>query len=417
MAVPLHVLAVALVNSTWMASQFILPVIVRREFKANDFETLLITASPVIFFSLSIFWNDFFKRTAFGKYLWIYWLVACLPMVLVSGAHSYWMVLVPHILACIGGAGYHPAAADLLNHLYPAVSRGRWYGIILSTSMALGAGAGIGIGEWMEGNNQAFRYYLPLIVVLQAFGLILMAWLSRRSGHNERRELTTSDPRTIWARVVEPVTHMKEVLRADPVFARYEAGYMVYGVGWMICYALLPHIITDKLQLPYDSAARSTYVTYQIVMCLAYWPAGLLMDKLGAIRSTGLSFLLLTLYPIGLIFTTGSGDLTFVSAWYGLAHAGASVGWTLGPVALAPSKDKVAQYVAIHATMVGIRGKVFQGLGVLLYWVSSGLGLPLALAAIGFLYSSFIMFKLHGSVQARLRAKSEQALLEKVDIT
>ena len=180
---------------------------------------------------------------------------------------------------------------------------------------------------------------------------------------------------------------------------------MVYGVGWMICYALLPFLITDKLHLPYNDATRSTQVTYQIALCLAFWPAGLLMDKLGAIRSTGLSFLMLTLYPIGLIFASNSLDLTFVSVWYGLAHAGASVGWAIGPVALAPSKEKVPQYVAIHATMVGLRGAIFQGLGVLLYSLSHSFVLPLILAAAGFIYSSYIMFKLHSKVQDQLKVK------------
>ena len=55
--------------------------------------------------------------------------------------------------------------------------------------------------------------------------------------------------------------------------------------------------------------------------------------------------------------------------------------------------------------MVGIRGTIFQGLGVFLYWLSGSFGLPLALAAIGFLYSSYLMFKLHSSVQSRLAAK------------
>ncbi len=404
MALPLHVLAVALVNSTWMASQFILPIIARREFKANDFETVLITASPTIFFSFSIFWNDVFKRTSFGKYLWMYWLVACLPMVAVAGATEYWMILVPHLVACIGGAGYHPAAGDLLNHLYPAATRGRWYSIIAASSMATGAIAAFFIGESMDIDNQAFRIFLPLIVGMQGLGLLVMAWLSHRSGHSERRVLAANDSRSLWTRVVEPITHTKEVLREDPVFAKYEASYMVYGVGWMICYALLPMLI-DHLKLPYGEATRSTQFAYLIALCLAYWPAGLLMDKLGAIRSTGLSFLMLSLYPIGMFFATGAVDLTFVSAWYGLAHAGASVGWILGPVALAPNKEKVAQYVAIHSTMVGIRGKIFQGLGVFLYWLSGSFGLPLALAAIGFLYSSYLMFKLHSSVQSRLAAK------------
>jgi len=263
--------------------------------------------------------------------------------------------------------------------------------------MGAGALAGLGIGGWMSHDHEAFRWYLPLIATLQGGGLLLMVYLSRRSIHT--RELAAADTRSFYNRVVEPITHMKEVLKNDRVFAQYETAYMIYGIGWMICYALLPLLITDKLKLPYDQATGSTQVPYQIVLGLAFAPAGLMMDKLGAIRSTGISFLLLTLYPIGLIFAASSFDLTMVSAFYGLAHAGASVGWVLGPVALAPSKDKVPQYVAIHATMVGSRGKLFLGLGVLLYSLTHCFTWPLVVGAAGFLFSSYIMLKLHGKVR------------------
>jgi hypothetical protein len=66
----------------------------------------------------------------------------------------------------------------------------------------------------------------------------------------------------------------------------------------------------------------------------------------------------------------------------------------LGPVALAPSPDKVPQYVAIHATFVGIRGKIFQGLGVLLYSLTHGFTLPFLLAAAAFAWSAVQMWRL-----------------------
>ena len=77
--IPLHILAVALVQSTWMGVVFVTPVLARKHFGANDWQTLLITASPTIFFSLSIFWNDLFTRRSMGRYLWTYWLWAGLP--------------------------------------------------------------------------------------------------------------------------------------------------------------------------------------------------------------------------------------------------------------------------------------------------------------------------------------------------
>jgi MFS family permease len=131
-------------------------------------------------------------------------------------------------------------------------------------------------------------------------------------------------------------------------------------------------------------------------------PAGFLMDKIGAVRTTGLSFLFLMVYPILLIFADGPTALLVASVCYGLAHSGTSMGWMLGPVSLAPSPDKVPQYVAIHATLVGIRGKVFQFLGVGLYMLvgkvshsmSAAFAVPFVLAAAALLWASIQMWQL-----------------------
>ncbi|MBL8760264.1 MAG: MFS transporter [Phycisphaerae bacterium] len=400
----LHLLGVGLIQSTAMAVMFMLPVLARREFHANKLETLIVTAAPTILFSLSIFWNDYFSRRSLARYLLIYWAIGCLPMALVAFAHSYWQLLVPHLIASVGGAGFHPAAGGLLRSLYPERVRGRMYSILWGGSMVVSALMGYAIGEWLNRDPQAFRLYLPLIAGLQLGGVLIFIWVSHLSGHSGDRVLKGADDRGRLKRLIEPIAHMGQILKADPVFARYEAAYMTYGIGWMICYALLPLLVTDKLNLPYDKVAESTHVAYLAAIVVMLYPAGLLMDRLGAVRSTGLSFALLTIYPVGYMLAGNDRDLLISSVLYGMAHAGASVGWMLGPVSLAPSPDKVPQYVAIHATLVGIRGKIFQGLGVLLYAMLGRFDIPLALAAAAYAWSAVQMWQLHRRMKSTARA-------------
>lgn len=395
----MHVTSVALIQGFAFATVFILPILARKQFAANDWQTLVLTAAPTILFSLSIFWNDLYNRLSLRKYLFVYWIVACVPLALIAAHPSLWWLILCHLIACIGGAGYHPAAGELLNAIYPAATRGRMYSVVSGSTMIAGALIGLGLGEWLHRDPNAFRLYLPIAASAQLIGILLTLRLFTIL---QRGRIADAPPdgRTLWNRVVEPITHTREVLAADPVFARYEAAYMVYGIGWMVCYALLPILVTDKLKLDYDQISRSTQVAYQVALVCMLWPAGLLMDRLGAVRSTGLSFALLTLYPIGLILVGNDEHLLGVSAMYGIAHAGASVGWMLGPVALAPSKDKVPQYVAIHATMVGIRGKLFQGLGVGLYVLTHSYAFPLALAALAFAVSAWQMWRLDARMKA-----------------
>ncbi len=399
--VPVHILALALIQSTWMASTFITPVLARKRFGAGDWQTLLITASPTVFFSLSIFWNDLFKRRGFGKYLLTYWLLASAPGALIAFANGYWGLLVPHIVMCIGGAGLHPATGEMLKWLYPDRIRGRIYSTIWGSSMVFGAFGGLAVGHWLDADHEAFRIIYPVAAGLQLAGVGVFVWLSRATGHGgERTHDAEKDTRTAWTRVVEPIGHMKEVLAGDPIFARYEASFMTYGVGWMICYALLPILVTDGLHLEYGAIAESTHVAYWLAMTAMIVPAGMLMDKIGAVRCTGLSFLLLTLYPIGLMLSADARQLLITSVVYGMVHSGASVGWMLGPVSLAPSKEKVPQYVAIHATLVGVRGKVFQLLGVGLYTLTHVFWIPLAIAAGAMVWSAWQMWALDRRMKA-----------------
>lgn len=77
------------------------------------------------------------------------------------------------------------------------------------------------------------------------------------------------------------------------------------------------------------------------------------------------------------------------------------MGWMLGPVSLAPSADKVPAYVAIHATLVGLRGALFQLVGVALAKLSGGFTWPLVIASLAYVWAAWQMFSL-----ARITTKS-----------
>jgi hypothetical protein len=399
---PWHITGVVLMQATGFGVQFALPVLAIKHFGASEWQTLIMTAAPTVFFTLSIFWNDLFSRLRLGKYLLLYWTVACLPMALAGVREELWLLIACHLLACVGGAGWHPAAGDLLRSLYPPERRGRVYGVLWGCVLAVGALSGYAIGRLLKADASVYRVLLPVVVVMQLGGVGVLTWLGRATWYDGSRTLRT-DTRSLYERAVEPVLHMKEVLRGDRTFFRYEAAYMTYGVGWMICTALLPFLVTDKLGLDYDQIAQSTHVAYYVAMLAMMVPAGIMLDRLGAVRTTALSFTLLALHPLGLIVARGEASLAVASVLFGVAHTGASMGWMLGPVSLAPGPERVPQYVAIHATLVGVRGKLFQGLGVGVYWllreldctVAVSLAVPLACAAGAYLWSGWQMRQLH----------------------
>jgi MFS family permease len=394
-----HMLGAMLVQSTGSAGLALLPILALKEFDAGTVQSVVITAAPLVFYAFSIFWNDAFSRRRMGSYLLRYWLLASLPMAAFAIAPNVWVLIGAHLVASLGGAGWPPAQGELLRGLYDPARRGRAYGIMWGGSMIVGALLGWLAGKAQEHDARAYTLIYPGVVLAQGVGLGLLAWLSVRCGHDQQRSLLPAREAGRVKRLVEPITHMKDVLRADPVFARYEAAYMTYGVGWMIAYALLPILATEHLKLSYEQVMLATQVPYQLALVATLYPAGLLLDRLGAIRATGLSFVMLSAYPLALIFAHDFQSLLLASVLYGIAHAGASVGWMLGPVSLAPTPDKVPTYVAIHATFVGIRGKLFQFLGMGLY-MALGLWAPLAVAAGAYAWSGWQMRQLDRRVRA-----------------
>ena len=137
-------------------------------------------------------------------------------------------------------------------------------------------------------------------------------------------------------------------------------------------------------------------------------PMGWLHDRVGPVRTSGLAFGVLTLYPFLLLAAGSAGGVAVANLAYGLGMAGVQMGWMLGPLLLAGSAEKVPQYVAIHATLVGIRGIVFQGLGMLLYKLTGSFTWPLLLAAIAFAWAAVQMRHLQGTIaQARAPAPAE----------
>jgi len=385
-------------NIAWLT-----PLLVRLKFGSadadwKDWQTNFVTAAMPTLLIASVFWNELQRRMRLPAFLVVYWLVAALPLGIIGFVQNYPQLLTCHIIAMTGAAASAPLNGRLLKHLYPDAVRGRAYALLNVVTHAVAIVTAFGIGGWQDHNPEAFRLYFPLAAGVQIVGLALIAMLARRTGLPDE---PAREPFSLGT-MLDPVLHMGRVLRADRTFLRYERAFMTYGAAFMLCDALLPVLATHKLGLEYKAYAESTQVTLKISMLLLTLPMGLILDRLGAIRASGIAFAVLAVYPILLARAGGATDVVVASALYGVGMAGVQMGWMLGPVSLAPSPDRVPQYVAIHTTLVGFRGLIFQGLGMLLYKLSGDFYWPFALAAGAFLWAAIQMYRLQGDPRTEL---------------
>lgn len=389
---------------TAIATPYILPFLARERFGANNWQTTVLTAAVPVTQFASIFWNRLYARVGTRTYLATIATCACIPIALLAAAQNIWHVMILFVVAACGGtagvAAMAPLNGDLLQTCYATVRRGRIFGVICAAQFLATMLAGLGMGLWLDHDRDAFRLFFPILAGCMALGLLSYARISSKPFWIARHRA----PQLISSSWFSPLRAMREIPKKDRRFAGYEAAFMSYGIGWMICTALIPAIATDKLHLNYTEYSQATVVIYQLTTIVLLMPMGRVADKLGSIKLAAVSFLWLTLYPIALIFvpaepTFGLSSATWLSAFamiYAIGMVGVQLTWTLGPVSLAGSSAKAPEYLAIHSTLVGVRGIVAQGLGMMLYALTGSFAWPLALASAGFAWGSWRMRKLAG---------------------
>ncbi|MCA9244292.1 MAG: hypothetical protein KDA32_10075 [Phycisphaerales bacterium] len=414
-----HALATFLISSGLGVAWFLAALIARKAFGAGDWQTFFMTVVLPVMAVASLLWSEWLRSAPLRRYLWRWWAVACLPLAMIAFAGDFWGLLACHALAAFGQAGWSPALSLILKRSYRDQIHGRAFGFLSIAQVgAIMASTYFG-GRWLDANPEAYRIFIPVIVVLQAVGVwLLNSTLPDEPGAGADAVPTTTPigamgvpaqeaatDRRAPAKRMSPIAGMVAVLREDRLFTRYEAAFMTYGAGYMICEAMFPLYVTDALNLNYTQVATWAVMLRGGTQLVVSAPAGWVMDALGAARTSALSFAVLALYPLVLIFTGSTLGLGIGSAIFGFGLAGVLQGWLLGPVTLAPSPDRAPHYVAIHSALVGVRGVLFQALGIIVYLATGSFAASFALASLAFLLGAWQMMLLAKPIRERRLAR------------
>lgn len=369
----------------------ILPFIARRHFAASNEQMFILTASMPVMQFFTIYWHRIFQSVSARRYLAIIGATMAIPLLVMSQMTTLTPIIVLWLVSAFGGAGgggaMTPVMASILRTCYPESLRGRAFGLVGAFRTGGVLFGGLSIGYWSEIDHTAYRYYLPIAAGLIVCALMLYA----RIAPIRERSGTIAEALSQWWK---PITESLIVIRDDRNFRAYEAAYMLYGVGWMISMALLPLIGNDELRLTDKEYSLATIVAWQAMMILMLFPAGRISDRFGTVKMVSIAFLILTIYPLMLTWAYSFETLIAATIVYSIGMVGVHLGWTLGPVYFAPNSEQAPRYLAVHATLVGVRGIVFQGFGVLLYTITGGSLIPLVIASFGFLAASIQMHRL-----------------------
>lgn len=322
------------------------------------------------------------------------------------------LLLVPFVtgpvsfLCLIGwsAAGYSvliPAQNSVFQANYVTATRGRLFGIAQASASAAGAAFGYASGYMLDLDSEAFRVIYP---VCGMFGLASSLLLSRIRvrGAKRGRRARPASAAAAGAEAMSSVVASFRILRTEVRFRWFEVGFFVYGLAFMIMQPIVPIYLVDVLHASHQQAVIAKQVIVSVIMCLFLPTAGQWIDRVGPAKGGRLAFATLALFPI-VLAAAQSMKLAYVAyVVYGFSMSGVNILWNLASIHFAGERD-AAPFQAVHVALVGVRGMIGPGLGLLALTFGSprvGLGAAAVLFAVG----SVVM---HGLVRYERAAEAQ----------
>jgi MFS family permease len=265
--------------------------------------------------------------------------------------------------------------------------------LVIVTSLGMVLAATL-TGIVLETRPQLARW----LYALAAVAGLLAAWLYRRMRLRQSFRLLGAELEQGGRAQVFSLRVLRQILREDPSYRRFMTCLGFYGAGNLMIGAQLVVIFSDQLHLP--AAMQVALLTIVPLLCVPlFTPVWARLFDSGHViefRARQCLALIAAMSVVIIAVFTHYLPLLWVAAvLFGVATAGANLGWNLGHNDFA-SLGKVQQYMGVNVTLTGMRGMVAPPLGVLIYgWLEKqqpgagryALALPMAMTlagAIGF---------------------------------
>ena len=232
---------------------------------------------------------------------------------------------------------------------YSAASRGSRFGVASAVQACAIILVTLPAGWVLDHDPDAWPWLYALAALAGVYGFLHWSRLRRRPRHQvELHPEAQPEPEHVSA---------WKTLFADKRFLWFEGCFMVYGVGFLMLQPVLPIYLVDELNVTYSQVSTARGLLFWIGMIIASPVLGRMADRIGVLRTSGLSFLALIAFPVTLLLVPGVMGLYAAFLVYGLAMGGVNVAWNLGPIALARGRDPMP-YLNAHVALVGIRAVI-----------------------------------------------------------
>ncbi|HEX5138201.1 MAG TPA: MFS transporter [Planctomycetota bacterium] len=289
------------------------------------------------------------------------------------GEGTLWLFLLCMTLHYSSGIATVPHRGALLRTNYPHHVRGRMFGLFMVVNLIAAGVAAKGAGYLLDADPRWVRAIYPAAAVCGIGAFLLMGRIRWRRSREARR-IAAAARRGMGHAIADAWRETFRILRVDRAFRTYERGFMLYGLGFLSSVGLLVLYCEEQLGLSYSQYTWAQSVAFPLAQIGGAAIFGRLSDRLGIVRTTAASFLLLAVFFTLMPFVGSLGGLVALYLLWGTAMGGVNIGWSLGPLHFAPD-GKAHMYGAVHFCCVGIRSLIGPFLG---FWMKEHFRYPAA---------------------------------------
>ena len=317
-------------------------LILRRELGATPLQLAVMSSAGGACLLLSLLWARAFHGRPPLPYLVWPGFVARGVFLLVPFVSSAWSFVGLVIARDFFGAAAAPAQAAVVERVYPRAHRGRALGMIRMAGAVLGIGLALAAGQLFE--RVGYRW------IFVGAALLGMAASLRQ------RRLAVPEPETVGGEPPAGLRGAWLTVRDDHAFRRLLVASFLFGFGCWVQTPAHPLLLVDVLGV--SAAQVGVFAAVAAIATLAgsaYW--GWLVDRRSSLEALRVMYLVGTATPLIYYVAWSPWVLVASSVTDSLLAVGLELVWMMAVIDVA-GPHRTAQYVAIGATLAGVRGVV-----------------------------------------------------------